>query len=316
MGQPAPPPLPKFQVSLSAPNLYDWRTGNIGIAGATTRDSGRPGPHVVLFSLTHGNEIAGAIVMDRLMREEVPLQSGRLTCVFANLAAFDRFDPEHPTASRFVDEDFNRIWDPAVLDGPRHSVELSRARELRPLIDTADVLLDIHSMLWASEPLILCGESDGGRRLALRVGTPPIVVADFGHGNGRRIIDYPRFRDPATGAAACLVEAGQHWQPATVETADACMRGVLAASGIVAAPQSSPTPGRLAQVTATVTAETSKFAFVQPWRGGDIVPDRNTLLAYDGEREIRTPHDNCLLVMPSLRPLRGHTAVRIARFVD
>ncbi len=41
---------------------------------------------------------------------------------------------------------------------------------------------------------------------------------------------------------------------------------------------------------------------------------RNTLIALDGNTEIRTPHDDCLLVMPSLRPSRGHTAVRLARF--
>ena len=64
----------------------------------------------------------------------------------------------------------------------------------------------------------------------------------------------------------------------------------------------------------TIAATTNQFAFVQPWRGGVVVPDRNTLLAYDGDTEYRTPHDNCLLVMPSLRPTRGHTAVRLARF--
>ena len=39
------------------------------------------------------------------------------------------------------------------------------------------------------------------------------------------------------------------------------------------------------------------------------------LIALDGTTEIRTPHDDCLLVMPSLRPSRGHTAVRLARIV-
>ena len=42
----------------------------------------------------------------------------------------------------------------------------------------------------------------------------------------------------------------------------------------------------------------------------------DTLIALDGEQEIRTPHDDCLLVMPSPRVLRGHTAVRLARFED
>jgi hypothetical protein len=53
---------------------------------------------------------------------------------------------------------------------------------------------------------------------------------------------------------------------------------------------------------------------VRPFAGGDVVPRRDTLIALDGMAEIRTPHDDCLLVMPSLRPSRGHTAVRLARF--
>ncbi len=71
----------------------------------------------------------------------------------------------------------------------------------------------------------------------------------------------------------------------------------------------------LAEVTATVTATSANFVFLQPYRGGDIIAHRNTLIAMDGNTEIRTSHDNCLLVMPSLRPSRGHTAVRLARLL-
>ncbi len=67
-------------------------------------------------------------------------------------------------------------------------------------------------------------------------------------------------------------------------------------------------------MTHAVTAATPHFAFVQPYRGGEVVAERNTLIALDGETEIRTPYDQCLLVLPSLRPGRGHTAVRLARF--
>ncbi|WP_457831950.1 hypothetical protein, partial [Staphylococcus aureus] len=76
------------------------------------------------------------------------------------------FDPAEPTASRFVEEDFNRLWDAAVLDGPRHSLELARARSIRRLIEDTDILLDLHSMLWDSEPLLLSGETAKGRALA------------------------------------------------------------------------------------------------------------------------------------------------------
>jgi hypothetical protein len=69
-------------------------------------------------------------------------------------------------------------------------------------------------------------------------------------------------------------------------------------------------------VTRTVTAHTPGFTFMRSFRGGEVVPRRNTLIALDGETEIRTPHDDCLLVMPSLRTTPGHTAVRLARFVE
>ena len=71
----------------------------------------------------------------------------------------------------------------------------------------------------------------------------------------------------------------------------------------------------LARVTRTVTANTTAFGFLRPYRGGEVVERRNTVIALDGETEIRTPHDDCLLVMPSLRTPRGHTAVRLAQFV-
>ena len=314
----AQPPLPPFEVRITAPDLEPWLAGNTGIAGFTTFDSGAPGPHVALLALTHGNEIAGAIVLDRLMRARTRIPRGRLTYGFVNLAAFARFDPRQPTLSRFVDEDINRLWDTPLLDGARRSIELDRAREIRPFLDTVDVLLDLHSMLWPSDPLILSGGSDKGRRLALGIGAPELVVADHGHASGRRIIDYGRFADPDSTAAAALVEAGRHWQQETVTMAEASVAGLLRRLDLASQVPSPALPrgtSRFAEVTQVVTAGTASFAFVQPFRGGDVIPRRNTLLALDGTTEVRTPHDDCLLVMPSLRPSRGHTAVRLARFV-
>src|SRR5271165_220974 len=311
MGQPVTlPPAPPFEVRLAVPDIAPWLDGNTGVRGFTTRAASRPGPHVALISLTHGNEISGGIVLDELLRAEFAPTSGRLTFGFVNLEAFQRFDPRQPTASRFVDEDINRVWDVDVLD---------RAREIRPLIDTVDVLIDLHSMLWPSDPLILCGETAKGKRLALDIGVPAMVVADHGHAGGKRIIDYPRFADPATPYAGNLLEAGEHWEPPTVdiarETVGALLHHLAMAPVCAALPPPLPrAPPRFARVTRVVTATTANFSFVQPYRGGDVVIRRNTVIALDGTTEIRTPHNDCLLVMPSLRPSRGHTAVRLARF--
>jgi len=315
---PMQPPLPRFCVAIAAPDLAPWRAGNTGVPGFTTRAAAEPGPHVALVSLMHGNEIAGAIVLARLLEAGLRPARGRLTFGFANLAAFDRFEPSQPTASRFIDEDMNRLWDGGVLDGPRRSIELDRAREMRPLIDSVDVLLDLHSMLWPSEPLLLSGGTAKGRDLALAIGQPEMVVADEGHVSGRRLIDYGGFADPAGPRVAVLAEAGQHWAEATVEMTAASVAGLLRHLGLVEShPALPPAPARaqsrFAEVTMVVTAATANFSFVRPFRGGDVIAQRDTLIARDGDEEVRTPHDDCLLVMPSLRPNRGHTAVRLAR---
>lgn len=314
---PEPAELPRFPVEVSPPDLGPWRAGNIGIEGFSSFAAPQPGPHVLITALVHGNEIAGAIVLQRMLARGVRPRRGRLTLGLCNLAAFDRFDPAQPTASRFIDEDLNRVWAPATLDGPRRSAELDRARRIRPVVEEADVLLDLHSMLWPSDPLMLSGPSAQGQALALALGVPGLVVADHGHQTGPRLIDYPRFTAPGGTAAGCLLEAGQHWRAATVTVMECAVDALLRHTrvGSLLPVPSAATRPRCAEVTLAVTATTSSFAFVQPFRGGEVIPRRNTLIALDGTTEIRTPHDECLLIMPSLRASRGHTAVRLARYL-
>lgn len=314
---------PRLDVRIARPELKPWLGGNL-LPGVWSFAAGAPGPHVAVVAATHGNEIGGAVVLDRWLRGGLRPLRGRLTMVMANLDALSRFDPEDPTASRFIDEDLNRVWDEETLSGGRRSCELRRARALRPLLDTVDVMLDLHSMLWPSDPLMLVGRSARAAQLARDIAMPPLVVADDGHMAGLRMIDYAPFADPAGACTALLLEAGFHWEAATVATMEMAAARLLRLAGTVAEddarlvpPPAGPLPAsRLARVTRTVTARTPGFTFMRPFRGGHVVPQRNTLIALDGEDEIRTPHDDCLLVMPSLRAMPGQTAVRLARFVE
>jgi succinylglutamate desuccinylase len=309
-----PQALPHFPVEIPTPDIAPWVAGNTGISGFTTRDSGRAGPHVVLVSLIHGNELAGAIVLDQMLRARTAPSIGKLTFGFANHAAFARFEPDNPIASRFLEEDLNRVWDDIQLFGVRRSLELDRAREILPLIDTADIVLDLHSMLWPSEPLLLCGVTAQGRRLAMELGTPAMVVADQGHAGGKRLIDYGRFTEASCSAAGILLEAGQHWQQPTIPQMHATVAALLHHSGLVA---QSPPPQlakpRFAEVSHVITAKTNRFVFTRDYRGGDVIRKGGTLIAHDGDSEIRTPYNDCLLIMPSFKPSHGHTAIRLAK---
>ena len=56
-------------------------------------------------------------------------------------------------------------------------------------------------------------------------------------------------------------------------------------------------------------------AFVAPVQGLHVIRKRGTVIARDGEREVVTPYDDCVLIMPTRKPKRGETAVRLGRYV-
>jgi predicted deacylase len=311
-----------YPIEIEAPDITPYRAGNTGIDYATTLDSGRPGLHVMLSAVVHGNELCGAVALDFLFREAVRPVQGKLTLAFVNVDAYQSFDPADPTASRFVDEDFNRLWTAEVLDGPRDSVELRRARALRPLVDSVDLLLDIHSMQHLCAPLMMAGPLPKGRDLARGVGAPAIVVSDQGHAAGKRMRDYQAFADPGSPKNAVLVECGQHWEAESATTAiDTALRFLLHLGMIdraFAAPHltpGAPPPQTFIEVTAPVTIATDDFRFEGDFRGLEVIAEAGTVIGHDGETPVVTPHDDCVLVMPSRRLDKGATAVRLGRFV-
>ncbi len=77
-----------------------------------------------------------------------------------------------------------------------------------------------------------------------------------------------------------------------------------------------PAPQTVIQVTAPVTIKTQAFRFAQPFLGLEVIAKAGTVIAWDGDEEIRTPYDDCVLVMPSRRLFPGQTGVRFGRFVD
>ena len=165
-----------YKIEISPVDIEPYRAGNTGIPFVTTFDSGIDGPHVMVMAITHGNELCGAIAVDWLFKCEVRPKQGKLTLGFSNWRAYQNFDAEDPLASRFLEEDINRVWGNMELDGDQLTAELERARELRPIIDEIDYLLDIHSMTAFCEPLVLSGPHRKGRDLARAVAIPELSL--------------------------------------------------------------------------------------------------------------------------------------------
>ncbi len=311
-----------YPIEIDFPDLSAHAQGNTGIAYVHTFDSGLPGPHVMINALTHGNEVCGAIVVDALLRHGLRPRRGKLTLAFANVEAYENFDPAQPDKARFVDQDFNRVWTAAKLgDSAATSSELARARAMRPVIDTVDLLLDLHSMHEKSAPLTVAGPLRKGTELALALGAPATVIRDEGHPEGRRMRDYEGFGDEASAKNALLIECGQHWEKRAVDVArDATARFLLHA-GIVAADdlpagwlQPLPAEMKVVQVTEPVVARSMDFRFAGPYTGLEAFDKAGTVIGWSDGAPVVTPYDDCMLVMPSLRQLRpGVTVVRLGR---
>ena len=308
-------------VELTAPEISSYRKGP-DVDYVQSWEADAPGRHVMISALTHGNELCGALAVERLLKMGVRPKRGRLTLAFINVAAFTLFDPDDPYASRFIDEDFNRLWTEERLDGDDNSVELRRARKLREVFDSVDDLLDIHSMSTHSPPLILTHDHPKHVAMARKVGYPAYVAAGPVFAPGKRIIEYTPFADAANDKTALLVECGQHW---AVETADVAMETALRflmATGVMTAEEAGPhlttdnppAPG-VYRVTDGITPETKEFRFLEDYVGCEVFPKAGTPVADDGGALVTTPYDDCMLVMPNHRAGQGQRAGRFARFI-
>ena len=312
-----------YPIEIEPVDIDPYREGNTGIPFMTTFDSGRNGPHVMVMAVTHGNELCGPIAVDWLFKQDVKPQRGKLSLGFSNWRAYQSFDFDDPDASRYVDEDINRVWDVSTLEGDRNTVETARSREIRPLLDQVDLLLDIHSMSTLCEPLMICGLLEKGRQFAREVTIPEYVVCDEGHTAGKRMRDYGGFGDPGSPKNALLVECGQHWEKRSAQVAQDVMVRFLGHCGVVNADflsqnlSDSATPEqKIVEVTGpyTITAD-QPFTWKDFYDGFEVIAKAGTVLGLDGDIEVATPYDNCVLIMPNRLKGKGHSAVRFGQFV-
>ena len=319
--------LTALPIQIAPPNITPWQSGSSGIAYVNERTAAQPGPDVLVTALVHGNEYSGAIVVAELLATGWQPTRGRVTFAFCNVVAFAKFDAEQPDAARFVDEDLNRVWSAARLDGNEQSAELARARVLRPFVDRATHLLDLHSMHELGAPLLVTGTLQRNVDFAQALQTQSQAIIDSGHADGVRMRDYGAFADADGDRIALLLEAGQHWQASSVAVARNTLARFLIAAGSLTqleAEASLPqgwlqpdaAPPQPVRVLQAVVAQSMDFVFTEAFTGGEVIAKAGTVIAHDAGRAVVTPHDHCVLVMPSVRQLRpGVTVVRLGQFL-
>ena len=301
-------------------DLSAYRAGNTGVDYVHRFDSGRPGPHVLINALTHGNEICGMVAATHLLDTGVRPRIGTLTVSFAHVQAYEAFKAEDPFANRQIVHNLNRVWSDEWLDGAEDSPELRRARELRSVVAAADHILDIHSTSHDGGPFWVYPGFERNGQAALAVGARGTVathlVMPSGLGSGTPLIQHGRHGRPDGDAGVALVvECGQHFLRSSAEVATRTTLDFLAHFGLLdgSAAAGRVAPQRRYELLRTCMVQTSAFGCVRPLEGFETFA-RGELIASDGEAgEIRAPCDECTVFMPTRKPIVGREAVYLTR---
>jgi predicted deacylase len=318
---------PHFE--LPRPDLAHWRIGNTGVEGVWRFEGQAPGRELLVTALVHGNELCGAWALHEALHAGLRPRRGALTLAFVNLAAFDRFDPEQPQASRFIDHDLNRLWGamPWRVAAQPPSLEQQRVLELLPFVERSQWLLDLHSMHEPGPPLGLVGPLPHHAHVALRLGAPALLVSDAGHRAGCRLRDHGAYGNAAASEHfSLLVECGWHGaRRAKTVALDMLARFLVSAGSIDAADVPSAwfdvdvdvgaRPQCIVRITDTLTvADGAAPRFAQPWRCGETIEAAGTLLGWNGREPFHTPYERCVLIMPTLvHATPGATLMRLGR---
>jgi len=296
-------------------DLTAYRQGNVGIDYVHRFESGRPGPHVLINALTHGNEICGMVAATDLLDRGVRPKIGTMTVSFANVAAYESFDRDRPFESRQLVHNLNRIWSAEWLEGTQESPELRRARELRPVVAAADLFLVFHSTSLAVTPFWVYPGFGRNAAAALAIGRPSVhLVMPKGMNSGTPLIQHGKHGDEGANGVALVAECGQHFLRASADLAIDVTRDFLAYFGLVERDRASPAPGpqRRFELLATHVIKTEAFRFVRPVIGFETFA-KEELIATDGVEEIRAPCDNCTIFMPARAAIVGREGVYLTK---
>ncbi len=294
-------------------DLSAYRKGNTGIDYVHRFQSGKPGPHVLVNALTHGNELCGMVAATYLLDTNVRPKVGTLTVSFANVEAYESFDTADPFASRMLVHNLNRIWSSEWLDGGQDSPELRRARTLRPVVTAADHILDIHSTAQAVVPFWVYPGYPRNSEAALATGAPDIhLVMPQGMSTGTPLIQHGVHGRADGAGVALVVECGQHFLQASADMAVDTTLRFLAHFGLINHKAPAPATPRRFELLATPVIRTEAFRFARPVVGLETFA-KDELIATDGPDEIRAPCDNCTIFMPARTAIVGREAVYLTR---
>lgn len=254
----------------------------------------KPGPKLLCLGAIHGNETCGTSAIMRVIAEidagVTKLAHGSVTFLpICNPAAYSQ-------NVRYTQENLNRVISKATAPA---SYEHALAQQIIALVDTHDILFDIHSYSSGKKPfLFLDQQDDEHAAYALSTG-----IENWITGWGDLYADQPELSSGDTvgyarsvGKKALVIEAGQHSDPASHIVAYHALKNILSHHGVIDMPVSTAsTLTRKIRMTA-LHVKKSEGQFAAPWENLDPVKKGDVLATFSNGEKITAPDDGYVIL--------------------
>ncbi len=261
-----------------------------------------PGRICWSWGSVHGNEKCGTIAINRIIPEiqagKINITRGRVTFVpIANPRAYE-------LDKRFVERNLNRYLVP--MEKP-NCYEAELGNILCPMLQTCDVLLDLHSYTAGGPPFVFVGMGDeDGHAFASALGDVTLMTGwqQAYAATGRNKTETDKNESIGTteyarlnGATAVTLECGQHKDPRSAEIGYQAIRNALVYLDIVESPHKAvPRPATLVTVTHFFYKD-DEGSFPKEWKHLQAVK-KNEALAHRANSEAIVAPDNGFIIMP------------------
>ncbi len=233
------------------------------------------GPTSIVMIGVHGNEKCGLLAMEKIW-PTLKIDRGRVLLVVGNPLALQQ-------NKRFVEDNLNRMF----KESASSSYEYRRAQKIKKYLDQADALLDIHSSNNpVTQPFAICEDNakDVVKYLPVNFSVSGL---DYIQPGGT---DY--YMNQKGGIGIC-VECGYHTAPEAITLAEKCFFSFLKARNHIKQ-DLNVFRQRKIKVYSMYITETDNLVLKKCFSDFEEI-EKNQLIAYDGDREVRADRDSVIL---------------------
>jgi succinylglutamate desuccinylase len=243
-----------------------------------------PGPHVIVLGGVHGDEKTGIELVKSLHtlfeRGDIKLVRGKLTLALGNEEAI-RLNRRATTPDRNLNRMFTRVH----LEGPvLDFYESKRAKELAPILQSADISLDIHSTSVPSRPFLPCAFTPRHEKV-YRWFDADLVLTDPDYILGGQRSTTDEYVDFCGGTGICF-ETGFAGDTSRLPAVMESVLNILADQGMISrSPPVPPVPSyHVYRLKRKILLTTDGFSFAGPFPESFQEVKKGEIIGYHGNR--------------------------------